>query len=129
MRIFYHTFNKEDKNDMDLLKILEIAVEKATRLSNEEGIFTNRVNEVGNHMESYVRNALNEEGLETITPLTKKGKPKSTGYSDLEVIEKNGRRTYLEYKTFNIKNWDSTQRTFYLVHLITSKSLLMLDIC
>ncbi len=114
---------------MDLLKILEIAVEKATRLSNEEGIFTNRVNEVGNHMESYVRNALNEEGLETITPLTKKGKPKSTGYSDLEVIEKNGRRTYLEYKTFNIKNWDSTQRTFYLVYLITSKSILMLDIC
>jgi hypothetical protein len=36
VRIFYHTFNKEDENDMDLLKILEIAVEKATRFSHGE---------------------------------------------------------------------------------------------
>jgi len=43
-------------------------------------------------METSIKNALNEEGLETRIPLTKKGKPKTSGYPDLDVMEKNGRR-------------------------------------
>jgi len=105
-------FNKEDKNDIYLLKTLEVAVAKATRLSNELGLFATRVNKVGNHMETSV-NALNEEGLEARIPLTKKGKPKTYGYPDLKVMDKNGRRTCLQYKTFSIKRLGSNQRTFY----------------
>lgn len=106
-------FNKEDDQDIILLRTLERAMEKATKLSNENGISASRVNEVGNYIEPYVKNALNDEGFEARTPLTKKGKPKSSGYPDLEIIEKNDRRTYLECKTFNIKSINSTQRTFY----------------
>ncbi|HXS59583.1 MAG TPA: hypothetical protein VN703_02095 [Candidatus Sulfopaludibacter sp.] len=36
-------------------------------------------------METSIKNALNEEGLETRIPLTKKGKPKTSGYPDLKV--------------------------------------------
>jgi hypothetical protein len=62
-------FNKEYKNDIYLLKALEVvAVAKAIILSNEQEIFAIQVNEVGNHIETSV-NALNEQGLEERIPL------------------------------------------------------------
>ena len=36
-------------------------------------------------MKTSVKNALNEEGLETRIPLTKKGKPNTSGYPALKV--------------------------------------------
>lgn len=60
-----------------------------------------------------MRNALRGEGIEARIPLTKRGKPNGLGYADLEIIDKNGRTTYLECKTFNIKSLNSTQSTFY----------------
>ena len=74
---------------------------------------SNRVNEVGNKIEPFVKNALISMGVEADTPKTKDGKKKSTGYPDLEFRDKNGKWHYLECKTYNAKNVDTTQRSFY----------------
>ena len=47
-------------------------------------------------------------------PKTQKGKFQSAGYPDIEIKEKNGRLTYLECKTYNLKSKDSSFRAFYL---------------
>ena len=39
---------------------------------------------------------------------------KSQGYPDIEFIDKNNQLHYLECKTFNKNNIDTTQRSFYL---------------
>ncbi|PIP54789.1 MAG: hypothetical protein COX07_03425 [Bacteroidetes bacterium CG23_combo_of_CG06-09_8_20_14_all_32_9] len=47
-------------------------------------------------------------------PSTKDGKKKSTRYLDIEFTDEFDQINYLECKTFNIKNVDTTQRSFYL---------------
>lgn len=73
-----------------------------------------RPNEVGNDIEPFVAKALNDLGYEAGKPKTKGGKGKTTAYPDLYFIDGAGRLSYLECKTFNIKNVDTTQRSFYL---------------
>lgn len=81
---------------------------------NKAGILRNRPNEVGNDIELFVREALSHFDYEANTPITSSGKRKSTGYPDIEFIDGFGRYQYLECKTYNIKNVDTTQRSFYL---------------
>ena len=69
---------------------------------------------MGNKIELFVKNALISENIEADTPKTKGGEKKSTGYPDLEFKDKNGKWHYLEYKTYNVENIDTTQRSFYL---------------
>lgn len=107
-------FNKDDKSDKVLLEKLVKAMRKATKIANQTGIFTDRPNEVGNHIEPFVRDALNELDMKATIPLTKSGKHKSAGYPDIEILDTDRRVTYLECKTYNPKSEDSSFRAFYL---------------
>lgn len=107
-------FYKTNSSDNALLSKLATAMQKAIKTANEEGIFTDRPNEVGNNIEPFVRDALNEIGLVATTPITTSGKHKASGYPDVEIREKSGRVTYLECKTYNPKSEESSFRAFYL---------------
>ena len=84
------------------------------RYINKEGIRSRRPNEVGNAIEAFVEKALIESGARKAGKPQVNGKTKSAGYPDLEFVDQNERRNYLECKTFNRKNVETTQRSFYL---------------
>jgi len=107
-------FDIKNKMDVDLLNTLKKVAKKAGREVNKTGIIRSRPNEVGNDIEPFVKNALNEFKMPATTPQTITGKHKSTGYPDIEFVDSNGRTNYLECKTFNIDNVDTSQRSFYL---------------
>src|SRR5579884_3697882 len=56
-------FDKKDASDRKLLEKLVKAIHNATKAAFNKGIFTNRPNEVGNHIEPFVRKALNDIGV------------------------------------------------------------------
>lgn len=107
-------FDLEDEKDNELLEILKKVAKKAGKEVNKTGIIRSRPNEVGNDIEQFVKDALNEFKLQASTPLTINGIHKSTGYPDIEFIDNYSRTNYLECKTFNIENIETTQRSFYL---------------
>jgi hypothetical protein len=106
-------FDKNNPDDIQLLQDLIEATKIATRNANQIGIFTRRENEVGNHIEPFMIEALNKIGLKADRPKTKEDKKKATGYPDIFVIDKSGRPNYIECKTYNERNYQSTQRSFY----------------
>lgn len=77
------------------------------------GIFSRRVNEVGNKIEPFIKEALNKVGLEADIPVAKNGKKVAAGYPDLQLTDDFNQTTYLECKTYNLRNIDTTQRAFY----------------
>ncbi len=93
----------------DLIESTKIA----TRNANQKGIFTRRENEVGNHIEPFMIDALNQVGLKAHRPETKEGKKKAVGYPDIFVKDRKGRPSYIECKTYNERNYQTTQRSFY----------------
>jgi len=115
--------DKDRKLIDDLIKASNKVIED---IKNTEGIkkdgkkdgeTAKRPNEVGNHIEAYVKKALSKYGY-TTTPKTKTGNRKATGYPDIEFwhggkCENDGRIVYIEIKTYNEKNVNSSQRTFY----------------
>ncbi len=80
---------------------------------NAEGIEAGRPNEVGNYCEPFVSEAIKAVGGEAQTPLTASGRRKSTGYPDIEadILKK---PFYIEVKTYNERNRNTTQRSFYI---------------
>jgi hypothetical protein len=106
-------FDKNNPDDRQLLKDLIEATKIAAKNANQKGIFTRRENEVGNHIEPFMIEALNKIGLKADRPKTKEGKKKATGYPDIFVIDRNRRPNYIECKTYNERNYQSTQRSFY----------------
>lgn len=102
-----------DKQDRELLEDLKKAAHQAGVKANKDCIYRPRPNEVGNDMEPYVRQALRDLGLDADIPVTKAGKKKAMGYPDIYLEDRYGRPTYLEVKTYNIENIESTQRSFY----------------
>jgi hypothetical protein len=107
-------FDKKNKNDLEILDKLILSANNAGKEINKEGILKTRQKERVNAVESYVKNALNNVGFIADTPKTNDGKRKSTGYPDIEFKDSNGNTNYLECKTFNINNINTTQRSFYL---------------
>jgi hypothetical protein len=107
-------FNGNDEKDKAVLETLKVVAKKAAEDVNIKGIHRPRPNEVGNDIEPFVEMALNLNGFNASTPTTKGGKHKSTGYPDLEFKDKFDRTNYLECKSFNKENVDTTQRSFYL---------------
>lgn len=125
-------FNSVDRDHQNLLRLLAKALDTACININIEGITSKRVNEVGNAVEPFIKNALNEnEEFKAIIPVTKSGKGKASGYPDIVLIY-NEKIYYIECKTYNKENIATTQRSFYLspsndfkvtedaVHLIVS---------
>jgi len=107
-------FNNRDNKDMSVLKkLIRVATVSGNNV-NKVGIRRTRPNEVGNDIEPFVKKALNLIGYKAGVPLTGKGKKKSMGYPDIQFIDEYKRLNYLECKTYNIENVDTTQRSFYL---------------
>lgn len=106
-------FDKNNPEDQQLLKDLIEATKIAAKNANQKGIFTRRENEVGNHIEPFMIEALNKIGLQADRPETKEGKKKAVGYPDIFVRDRNGRPNYIECKTYNERNYQTMQRSFY----------------
>ena len=107
-------FDKNDSKDLAVLEKLKQAAEIAVKDIKRDKIRCRRVNEVGNRIEEFVRTALIRVGYQAHVPVTSGGNLKATGYPDLEFRDEFGRITYLECKTYNIRNINTTQRSFYL---------------
>ncbi len=108
------SFNKSNNKDIQVLEVLKNVAGEVLKEVNKRGILRPRPNEVGNDIEHFVRNALENNRYKAYTPLTVSGKKKSTGYPDIEFVDKFDRCNYLECKTYNIDNVSTTQRSFYL---------------
>ena len=109
-KVISFDFAKSDhQKALDLLKQAAI---KAGLEINETGILRSRPNEVGNDIELYVKSALNSLSLNADVPTGPKGRKKSTGYPDI-LFWLNNNPYYLECKTYNIENIETTQRSFY----------------
>ena len=106
-------FDKDNPQDQQLLKDLIEATKIGAKNANQRGIFTRRENEVGNHIEPFMIDALNKIGLKADRPETKEGKKKAVGYPDIFVKDRNNRPNYIECKTYNERNYQTTQRSFY----------------
>jgi len=91
---------------------LKQAALNAGKEINKTGILRPRPNEVGNDIELYVRKALNSLSLNADIPVGPSGNKKAVGYPDI-IFWFNKQPYYLECKTYNAKNIDTTQRSFY----------------
>ena len=94
-------------------KELERIADLSVAEINAKGIQSRRPNEVGNYCEPYVVEAIVKVGGVAQTPLTTSGKRKASGYPDIEA-EILGKPFYIEVKTYNERNKDTTQRSFYI---------------
>jgi len=101
------------ENKILLQKLISVA-KNAGKEINKNGIFSKRPNEVGNYIEKYVKDALIKSSYIPLSKVTGSGKSKSTGYPDLQFVDDFNRFCYLECKTFNIENVNTTHRSFYL---------------
>ncbi len=102
-------FDKNEKEDQELLNTLEIASKLSIKLMKEKPIIRKRPNEAGNDAEAYVENAIKQCGLKNI-PFAKR-----VGYPDIHFIDKSNRHNYLEIKTYDFKQEGKpSMRTFYL---------------
>jgi len=106
-------FDLSNSDNQQLLELLKTAAQTACDEAYKYGIFTQRPNEAGNHIESFVVSALRKSGLIADKPRTKKGKIKVTGYPDIEVKDKQNRTVYLDCKTYNRTTKTQSFRTFY----------------
>jgi hypothetical protein len=107
-------FDLSNKENQELLNLLKIAAQKAGEKAYKQGLFTERPNEAGNHIESFVISALKEVGFKADKPRTKSGKIKTAGYPDIEIVDTQGGRViYLDCKTYSTETKDQSFRTFY----------------
>ncbi len=106
------SFDFSRQEHKKVLDLLEESAINAGKEINKDGILRPRPNEVGNDIEPYVRKSLNSLGLNADIPTGPNGHKKTTGYPDIIFWYKN-KPYYLECKTYNIKNIDTTQRSFY----------------
>ena len=107
-------FDRNDPKDKYLLNCLVKALKNVVKTINNKGIAAKRPNEVGNAVEPFVKAALTNLGCKADTPNTTAGKKKSSGYPDIVFRDLYGRDNYLECKTFNQEDLNSSLRTFYL---------------
>jgi hypothetical protein len=100
-------FKKDDKELIeDLTKVCHEVIKEIKNtngVKTKEGKTPKRVNEVGNHIEHYVKHVLNKYGY-AITPKTKKGKQKSTGYPDIEFWYKGKKEEKGEWFILKLKH-------------------------
>lgn len=92
-----------------LIKVIEVSAE----LINKEGIKSNRPNEVGNYSEPYILKAFKKFNCNASIPKTSTNKKRTAGYPDI-FVNVHGKNFYIECKTYNVTNIDTTQRSFYL---------------
>ena len=112
----------------DLLLSLQNMANSVCKKVNNEGLKSKRVNEVGNKIEKFVKQALIENGYQDAdTPTMANGKNKNQALhtsikigeetqkpDDLLFTNHDGNKIYLECKSFNNANRDTSFRSFYL---------------
>jgi len=106
------SFDRDNANHKKVLDLLKQAALHAGKEINKTGIRRPRPNEVGNDIELYVKNALNDLSLKADIPVGPSGNKKAMGYPDI-LFWFNSQPYYLECKTYNIDNLNTTQRSFY----------------
>ena len=120
-------FDKRSEADRTLLEKLSRALDLAIVNGYKLGLTKPRPNEVGNKIESFVREAIDEIGISIEIPRNSKGHHQTAGYPDFSIKDGLGRIIYLECKTFNIKTKSSSLRTFYFqaseISKVTSDAL------
>ncbi|TSC95084.1 MAG: hypothetical protein CEN87_96 [Parcubacteria group bacterium Licking1014_1] len=100
------------EHNAEIIKLFGKSFDIAATEINKIGIKSNRPNEVGNYIEPFVKNALIAVGFSADVPTDNNGKKRSAGYPDIEILREN-KSFYLEVKSYNIKNINTTQRSFY----------------
>lgn len=103
------TFAPSQDQNRILLEQLSKAAQLGGQKAFQEGIFTARPNEAGNH----IVESLKQVGLKADKPTSRKGKKKAVGYPDIQIEDQTGRVVYLDCKTYNTKTKDQSFRTFY----------------
>lgn len=106
------SFDYKNTEHKKVLQLLTKAAIDVGNSINKIGIVRQRPNEVGNDIEPFVKDALNKLGLNADVPNTSKGTKKSVGYPDI-IFHYNNKPYYLECKTYNIENIETSQRSFY----------------
>jgi hypothetical protein len=92
------------------VKLLRAAALAGQR-ARKDGLTAERPNEAGNHLEPFVRAALQEAGLEARIPRTTANRAQAAGYPDIEIS--GPVPCYLELKSYNAATVNTTQRSFY----------------
>ncbi len=100
------------KKDPQLTNLLKKVFRYASENINTKGIQAKRPNEVGNKIELFVKESLNKFNVKPEVPKNQNGKRVSAGYPDI-IFEYHNHPIYLECKTYNLKNINTTQRSFY----------------
>jgi len=100
------------QKEQNVIDLFGKSFDKAAVEINKNGIKASRPNEVGNYIEPFIKNALKNMGFTVDIPTDSNGKKKATGYPDIEVTYQD-KSFYLEVKTYNVKNINTTQRSFY----------------
>ena len=106
------SFDFTRSDHQDVLEFLKQSALKTGKDINKTGILRQRSNEVGNDIEPYVRGSLNLLELNADIPTGPSKRKKAMGYPDIIFWYKDN-PYYLECKTYNIKNIETTQRSFY----------------
>lgn len=102
----YHVVPGNEKDKENIKTLANLAITSY----NEQGIFSGRPNEFGNHMETHIKSNGN---IKVIKPLTLKGKKQNSGYPDRFIVTPTG-HFYLEIKIFGKGKDKDNQRTFFL---------------
>ena len=106
-------FDRNDSGNLNYLDKIRKAMRETCRKVQANPIKRSRPNEVGNDMEPFVIDALKKQGLNAAPPKTKSGKGKSTGYPDIKITLQ-GLPIFLEVKTYNAENHETTFRSFFV---------------
>ncbi|MBI4656568.1 MAG: hypothetical protein HY746_07470 [Elusimicrobia bacterium] len=106
------SFNFENPEHAGVLELLKQTALISGNAINKAGISRPQPNEVGNDIEPFIKNALNSLKLNANVPTGPSGNKKNTGYPDI-LFWFNKKPYYLECKTYNIENIETTQRSFY----------------
>ena len=107
-------FDKDNKYDKKNLETLIKTANNVLIEVNKNGILRPPPNEIGNDIEDFVKKSLEKFGYKANTPATLSGKKKSMGYPDIEFIDEFNQHNYLECKTYNARNINTTQRSFFI---------------
>jgi len=106
-------FDKVTEQNKRLLEQLSKAAQMGGKDAFDEGIITARPNEAGNNIEPFIVKALKQVGLTAGKPLSKSGKKKAAGYTDIQIEDTEGRTIYMDCKTYNTLTKNQSFRTFY----------------
>lgn len=104
-------FDTNNAAHRELFQKISAAASAALTNARTAGLFSARANEAGNHMESFVRAALKDAGLNARVPVTTAGEAQAVGYPDVEILS--DPPCYVELKTYSASTANTTQRSFY----------------